>query len=312
MIELNSYQKTALTTIAATLLLILIGGLVRASGAGLGCPDWPKCYGLWIPPMTVDAVPAGFDTADFNATKTWTEYINRLIGVLIGLLITATFIQSFRYRKSKPSVTVASGSAFVLVLFQGWLGGQVVRSGLSEWVITIHMIVAMIIVGLLLYAAFKATAGQINLRLTVIHRKHLLIASSALLLITLMQLGLGTQVREAIDTISRSGMFPDRSSWINEVGLIDDIHRSFSWLVLFLSGYLVWFARKAQLDKPFTQLTVWVLALVLSQIIIGIVLAYLGMPPVFQVLHLFGSALLICAMLLLVFAANESELKLHQ
>lgn len=304
--KLNNYQITAITTVIATLLLILVGGLVRASGAGLGCPDWPKCYGLWIPPTTVSEVPSGFNIAEFNAVKTWTEYINRLIGVLIGLLITATFVQSIRYRKEKLSITVASGAAFVLVIFQGWLGGQVVRSGLSEWIITIHMMVAMVIVGLLVFAMFQAMSGQIGLKLALKDKKMLFGWSVALLIITMIQMGLGTQVREAIDVISRSGMFPDRTGWIAEVGLIDDIHRSFSWLVLISSVYIVWYNRKHAISTYFTKLGVWVFALVVSQVVVGVVLAYGGMPAAFQVLHLFGSALLVCAILLMVFSARSA------
>lgn len=304
--KLNNYQITAITTVIATLLLILVGGLVRASGAGLGCPDWPKCYGLWIPPTTVSEVPSGFNIAEFNAIKTWTEYINRLIGVLIGLLITATFVQSIRYRKEKVSITVASGAAFVLVIFQGWLGGQVVRSGLSEWIITIHMMVAMVIVGLLVFAMFQAMSGQIGLKLALKDKKMLFGWSVALLIITMIQMGLGTQVREAIDVISRSGMFPDRTGWIAEVGLIDDIHRSFSWLVLISSVYIVWYNRKHAISTYFTKLGVWVFALVVSQVVVGVVLAYGGMPAAFQVLHLFGSALLVCAILLMVFSARSA------
>lgn len=304
--KLNNYQITAITTVIATLLLILVGGLVRASGAGLGCPDWPKCYGLWIPPTTVSEVPSGFNIAEFNAVKTWTEYINRLIGVLIGLLITATFVQSIRYRKEKLSITVASGAAFVLVIFQGWLGGQVVRSGLSEWIITIHMMVAMVIVGLLVFAMFQAMSGQIGLKLDLKDKKMLFGWSVALLIITMIQMGLGTQVREAIDVISRSGMFPDRTGWIAEVGLIDDIHRSFSWLVLISSVYIVWYNRKHAISTYFTKLGVWVFALVVSQVVVGVVLAYGGMPAAFQVLHLFGSALLVCAILLMVFSARSA------
>jgi cytochrome c oxidase assembly protein subunit 15 len=304
--KLNNYQITAITTVLATLLLIFVGGLVRASGAGLGCPDWPKCYGLWIPPTSVSEVPSAFNIAEFNAIKTWTEYINRLIGVLIGLLITATFVQSFRYRKEKLSVTVASGAAFVLVIFQGWLGGQVVLSGLSEWIITIHMMVAMVIVGLLVFAMFQAMSGQIGLKLNLKDKKKLFGWSVALLIFTMIQMGLGTQVREAIDVISRSGLFPDRTGWIAELGLIDDIHRSFSWLVLISSGYIVWYNRKHEISTYFAKLGLWVFALVVSQVVIGVVLAYGGMPAAFQVLHLFGSALLVSAILLLVFSAQSA------
>ncbi len=154
--KLNLYQKTAITTVIATLVLILVGGLVRAAGAGLGCPDWPQCFGMWIPPTSAAELPPGYDASLFNPVHTWLEYVNRLIGVLIGFLITLTFLFSFKYRKSDPVVTISSGIAFILVLVQGWLGGQVVKSGLSAGMITIHMILAMIIVNTLLFASFRA------------------------------------------------------------------------------------------------------------------------------------------------------------
>jgi heme A synthase len=90
--RLKSFARLALATTVATYLLILVGALVRASGAGLGCPDWPMCYGRWIPPTSVSQLPAGYDPATFNAILTWTEYTNRLLGVSIGFLIIATAV----------------------------------------------------------------------------------------------------------------------------------------------------------------------------------------------------------------------------
>ncbi len=163
--KLNSYQKVALTTVGATIFLIFVGGLVRASGAGLGCPDWPKCFGMWIPPTSASELPVGFDLAQFNVFKTWTEYINRLIGVIIGMLIMATFVLSFRYREKEPAVFYSSGAAFVMVLIQGWLGGQVVMTGLDEWLITLHMLLAMLIMMTLIYAVYKASANELRVTL---------------------------------------------------------------------------------------------------------------------------------------------------
>jgi len=303
--KLNLYQKVAILTIFATLFLIFVGGLVRASGAGLGCPDWPKCFGLWIPPTSIAELPSAFSPDQFNVVKTWTEYVNRLIGVLIGLLITLTMILSVRYRKDRPVITVASVAAFVLVIFQGWLGGMVVRSGLTEWIITIHMLVAMVIVGLLIFAAFEATSTQLMITLKEELRRTMVYASVFLLVVTLMQLVLGTQVREAIDVVSKLSQGIDRGDWLSMVGRVDGIHRSFSWLVLLSSGYLLWFSYAKEMSSYFRRLILGVFALVISQIIIGIVLAYAGMPASFQVLHLLGSAVLISANL---FSATSARI----
>src|SRR5690242_4292591 len=73
----SSFQRLALCTTAITYFLILVGGLVRASGAGLGCPDWPRCFGSWVPPMSAAELPPQFDASLFNPTLMWTEYLNR-------------------------------------------------------------------------------------------------------------------------------------------------------------------------------------------------------------------------------------------
>lgn len=305
---LNRFQKLALTTVAATLFLILVGSLVRATGAGLGCPDWPKCFGVWIPPTNVTDLPAGYDPAEFNVVKTWTEYVNRLIGVVIGLLITATAFSSVSYRRKRPIVTVAAWSAFILVLVQGWLGGMVVRSGLHVGLITLHMMLAMVIMALLLLAAYKAVSEQITLRLDAGLRRSALNLGIALLVLSLIQMGIGTQLREAIDTVIRT--LPDlpRAQWLAETGLIDAIHRSFSWSVLLVLGILarrVWtHAESPQWLKTQTALTG---GLILLQVVVGIGMAYGGMPAPLMVLHLSGSSILIAAQLVLVLSVSEAR-----
>ena len=307
--KLNNYQIVAITTVLATLFLIFVGGLVRASGSGLGCPDWPTCYGVWIPPTTVEALHAGYDPIEFNAFKTWTEYINRLIGLLIGLLITATFILSFRYRKDKPAVTVTSGMAFILVLFQGWLGGQVVRSGLSEGIITLHMVIAMVLVGLLIFATFKAFSGQVSISLLSMHKKPLLIGTGILLFFTMIQMILGTQVREAVDVISRGTEIVDRANWLNYVGFIDEFHRSFSWTVLLTSVWMLWYIRNNCILGYLRKLNLSIFLMIVGQVIVGITLAYFGMPAIFQVLHLIGSAILISMILLQFFSLRDAKVE---
>lgn len=305
---LNRFQKLALTTVAATLFLILVGSLVRATGAGLGCPDWPKCFGVWIPPTSVADLPSGYDPAEFNVVKTWTEYINRLIGVVIGLLITATAFTSLPYRRKRPVVTYAAWASFVLVLVQGWLGGMVVRSGLHVGLITLHMMLAMVIMGLLLLAAYKAVSDQITLRLDAGLRTSVLWLSTSLLVLSLIQMGIGAQLREAIDLVVRSMPGLDRGAWLAETGAIDGIHRSFSWTVLLVLALLVqrvWLAAGAPIWlKTQTALTG---GLILLQVVVGIGMAYGGMPAVLQVVHLSGSSILIAAQLVLVLSVSEAR-----
>ncbi len=298
--KLNAYQKTAIATVLATLFLIFVGGLVRAAGAGLGCPDWPKCFGMWIPPTSVDGLPAGFDESQFNVWKTWIEYVNRLVGVVIGLLIIATFVLSFKYRKKEPSVFYSSMAAFVLVLFQGWLGGQVVESGLSEWLITLHMILAMIIVNVLLFASFKATRGYVRIQIDGELRRKLYLTTGVLLLLTMIQLFLGTQVREGIDLIKEAVVVPPRALWLEQVGEIFPIHRSFSWLLIIVTGWLTYLLVQHEVEGTLKLVGYSVVGLVAAQALFGVGLNFLDMPRVLQVLHLLGFALMVCSQFLMM------------
>jgi len=298
--KLNFYQKTAIITVIATVVLIFVGGLVRAAGAGLGCPDWPQCFGMWIPPTTVAELPAQYDASLFNPLHTWLEYINRLIGVLIGFLITLTFAASFKYRKTDRIITYFSGLAFVMVLFQGWLGGQVVRSGLSAGMITIHMIVAMALLATLFYATFRSLRSRITLSLNPSLKKHLLIVAGALLFITLAQMIMGTQIRESVDFAKNVLELP-RGQWIDSLGGLYSVHRSFSWLLVALGGYLVYQSRSQYVSKKMNRLSIFIALLIVSQMFIGVGMERLGMMGVFQVLHLVGVAILICAELLYLF-----------
>lgn len=298
--NLNAFQRTAITTVAATLFLILVGGLVRAAGAGLGCPDWPKCFGMWIPPTSAADLPAGFEAGQFNVYKTWIEYINRLIGMVIGLLIMATFALSIRFRKQKPAVFYSSAIALILVLVQGWLGGRVVQTGLSEWLITIHMLLAMVIVNVLLYATFKASTDLFTIKIGESLRKKLLWTTMILLFFTILQMILGTQVREAIDVIKNSTYVPPRTFWIDSLDSVFTVHRSFSWVVFFTGAYLYYVLLNGKAEGIVLYLGQLIIVFILLQLGTGIGLEHFNMPRVLQVLHLVGVALMICSQFLFI------------
>ncbi len=113
-----SVKKWVVATFILVFLVILAGGVVRTTQSGMGCPDWPKCFGMWIPPTDESQLPPDFEKYlkaqdidhSFNAYHTWIEYINRLLGVLLGLFAIIQAALLFVKRKEQPK-------AFRLALF---------------------------------------------------------------------------------------------------------------------------------------------------------------------------------------------------
>jgi cytochrome c oxidase assembly protein subunit 15 len=296
--RLNTFQRLALATTLGTYLLILVGSLVRVSGAGLGCPDWPKCFGQWVPPTDVSELPPGFDPALFNAVHTWTEYLNRLLGALIGLLIFATLVMAIaRYRKA-PRILWPTVGAFILVGFEAWLGGQVVALELKSWIVTAHLVFALLVVSLLLYATVSAffEDGRPLDELPG-SRRVLGIISNAVTALVLLQIALGAMVRGSIQQAVEVYSELPRGEWLEHVGALDIAHRQLAVLCFFACVALWWRTRKRHGEAQWlVRFSAACVLLAGAQIVAGLVLAYVDMPGVVQVLHLSLASLLLGAL----------------
>jgi len=309
---MRSFRRLSIATLASVYILILVGGIVRSTGAGMGCPDWPKCFGKWVPPTSVSQLPSDYKNIyathrakknqrfakylttfgmtttaenilndesvlrenDFNPVKTWIEYVNRLVGVIIGLLIFAVFAASIRFWQTDRTVTLVAFATFLLVGFQGWIGSVVVSTNLMPWTITVHMFLALLIVALLIYVVHRSSYfTEINSSLGF----WWLIASMAVLLVQIL---LGTRVREAIDQLAGT---VSRESWIANLSAEFIIHRSFSWIVLILHVGLIVKLHKTQGSKVFA---LTLILLILGTILTGMSMAYFAVPPFLQPVHL--------------------------
>ncbi len=291
----------------------------------MGCPDWPKCFGSWIPPTSEAQLPPDYkqhyvdyrhdknlrfaryldllgfkhkaelirnDKAidaetGFNVYKTWTEYINRLVGSLIGICVIFNLLAAFPLRKNNPKLFIYSLALLVLVVFQGWIGSIVVTTNLVPWMVTVHMLLAMVIVAITIYLIYLSRKEDIDKRIAVSPQpviKILLIVSIVLLGI---QVALGTQVREAIDTIAASMNFQSRSLWISRAGLTFIIHRSFSLVVLISQVIIIYYLMKSP-AKDHTMMTFAkvLLGFTLLEIMLGAIMAYTGLPAAIQPVHL--------------------------
>ncbi|NOQ76367.1 MAG: heme A synthase [Methylococcaceae bacterium] len=290
------FRRLGMLTICAVYFVILVGGIVRASGAGMGCPDWPTCFGQWVPPTTESQLPEnyqeiyaerGYKNTQFNPVKTWTEYANRLVGVTIGFLILLTAWASRIYLKADKSVFYLSLSIFFLVGFQGWLGSAVVASNLKPFMITLHMLLALFIVALLIYAIAKSQKEDlIKIDSSQIPAKVKTVIICAMGL-TLIQVGMGTQVREAVDFIAHEHKYIDREYWRDSFPIIFYIHRSFSAIVLFTNLWIAWkIYQSVDKSNVLLRCSYLLVGVIVTAIIAGVTLDRLGVPPVAQPIHL--------------------------
>jgi cytochrome c oxidase assembly protein subunit 15 len=332
---LRRFRSFGILTVVAVYLLILVGGVVRSTGSGMGCPDWPKCFGQWVPPTAASQLPANYKEVytaqrvaknqklartlqklgfaqvagsifahptqyietDFNPVKTWIEYVNRLLGALIGIFVFLAVVFALPYWRRDRTVFWLALASFLLTGVQGYLGSLVVSTNLLPVMVTVHMALALVIVALLLYAVDRAqwgrsgaaTAGAIQTARAVLTTRQparaLQVWLWAALLLTFWQIVLGTQVREQVDIVSAAANYVGRGSWIGRLGSVFSLHRTISAAVLLLNvyvGYELW-----QLGSTYLRrLVKATLGIIGLEILAGIVLASFTLPPAVQPVHL--------------------------
>lgn len=315
-------------------MVILAGSVVRTTQSGMGCPDWPRCFGYYIPPTdpaqlqfqsahsyrkgmmiirndtlwrAVHTFQSGenFHHADwekypkhnyarFVPEHTWIEYVNRLSGALMGFFVFGMAICSFAWFRQKPLLTWLSMGMLLLTGFQGWLGALVVASHLAPVKITIHMVAAVVLLILVQFIRHRtldlAEAGRAY-RDAFLQRMVFFA-----LFLTLVQILLGTGVREQIDEIARMNNYSSRESWVEQLSQVFWVHRSFSIALLLLNGWIVYKAIKGQNNRAmrFASLAG---ALLVLEVLAGTVLNYGSFPAAVQPIHLLLSMLLFSAQL---------------
>ena len=308
-------------TLISLFLVISAGSFVRITGSGMGCPDWPKCFGQWIPPTTESQLPTNYlsifqekrakkvekfckflnaiglsETAKkiksdptllqeepFNAARTYTEYINRLLGFIAGNLMLIAFVWGLLYYRQRWLIGFSLLN-LILMGLEAWFGSIVVATNLVPWTITVHMFLALIILLIQLYVIYRISPKQ-NVSIPLDRSSYVI--WFVVFGITFYQMFLGTQVREYIDELTKQGL--GREAWSDYFGMEFLIHRSFSWLVLILLAYLGW--KNEQRSK--LSIIRWALTVLCIELIAGVLLAYFDLPGLVQTAHLVFATILL-------------------
>lgn len=324
-----NFQQITKIALVLVYLVIVAGALVRMTGSGMGCPDWPRCFGYYIPPTEISELqwspnhefrsgqviikdeklwvaketfttgetydPKNWEQytkhgyAEFNPMHTWVEYLNRLMGALSGFGVLAMAIAAtVVFYRSKTSIILLSWLTAFLLGFQAWLGKTVVDSELSPVRITVHMVAALVIVAMILYILDKSK--EITHTAPVFKKDKVF---SALLwtslIMTLIQVVLGTQVRQFVDEqVSALGYDNMDIILVNPV-MAFYFHRTFSFLVF---GINLWmFMRNKKWGLGYGKAS-WVMVLLLIEILSGVLMYYFDFPFGMQSIHLVAASLL--------------------
>jgi cytochrome c oxidase assembly protein subunit 15 len=284
---MRSVKNWVLATFILTFFVIIAGGVVRTTQSGMGCPDWPTCFGKWIPPTNASELPPDFEkylrTQDidhtFNVYHTWIEYFNRLAGVLLGVFaIIQLFLLYFKRKEQRTSYRLAL-AFLATVILTGLFGAVVVKLNLAHASISVHLLFAVVLTQLQLALFMSVNSGLSYLPV----QKNIRRIVAGLLVVILIQSVLGTMVRIYVDDVSKVLHYEQRETWLADSPVAFLIHRSFSWVVLLLTVFTAWYCRnESGVKKNIYYLTVNVIL----SMITGIVLYKLDMPAIAQPLHL--------------------------
>lgn len=296
---MKSFQRILVLSILGTYLVILAGAVVRGTGSGLGCPDWPRCFGQWVPPTDISQLPenykevykiAGKTIADFEPMKTWTEYINRLLGVVLGFLIVLLFGFSFKAKSYERNLPWYTAGLLVLVLIQGGIGALVVSTHLKPYIITNHMFLAIVLLFGLLYLKKYCDDLETKSLFPPVDRRAVGL-TKLLVAATFVQVLMGTQVRQQVDHFMRDTLQATKLTIIDHLGAIFYVHRSFSVLVVAGMVYLLIHLSRSRFHRRAFFLGLCSLIFVFGNILTGIALNYFDFPASAQPLHLFFGVL---------------------
>ena len=293
------FFRSAVTATILSYLLIFVGGLVRVSGSGMGCPDWPKCFGRWIPPTHIDQIPSYIDATSFNIVLAWIEYSNRSLGVLVGLSIIILNVVAIYYFRKELKLFFSSILSLILVIANGILGAIVVSSVLNPFIVSLHMILALMLVSALSYICIESyklihIEKFKNLEINKILSRSLIL----FWVLIVVEILLGTGIRTNLELVSIENPLLSKGEQLNVLSSYKYLHSLLGFGLLFFSIYINYHLRDNSLLLA-KQLGYFILAMVALQIFLGELMVFFDLPQLTRLFHTWGSSWLVGVIIIL-------------
>ncbi|MGD2083134.1 MAG: COX15/CtaA family protein [Chromatiales bacterium] len=329
----RTFARLSFVAAVLALVVIVLGAYVRLSDAGLGCPDWPGCYGRIVAPyqhLHVEEARDAFPGAEVHTGKAWKEMIHRYAAGTLGLLILALAVLAVRNRRDPRQAVGLPLFLVALVVFQAALGMWTVTMLLRPAVVTLHLITGMLTLALLWWQALRHSD---RLRPAVRPRANLLPWARLGLVVLFVQIALGgwtssnyvalhcpdfptcqeqwippLNLRDAFDVVGAPGVNYEGGRMSLEGGVtVHFLHRLGALVTLLYLGALALAAVIAGASRTLRSLGGVLLAILSVQIALGIANVVLRLPLPVAVGHNAGAALLVIALITLVHALRTDR-----
>jgi cytochrome c oxidase assembly protein subunit 15 len=328
------YRKIVFLTWFITLDLIIFGVFVRLSDSGLGCPDWPGCYGKVTPIGALSEIKAAVQVlpdGPVTIPKAWIEMVHRYVGTLLGLLIMSIGILAWRWRGTLGRSPKLAWAIFVAVCIQGAFGAWTVTLKLMPIIVTIHLLGGMTLLALMTWLAARE---KTHLPIQPQSKAYVGWVAGAVFLL-FMQIGLGGWVstnyaalacmdfptchgylvppmdfKNGYSVVRALGEMPNGEAISqNALTAIHWVHRNFALAVVAYIGILAWRLRK---DPALRGPSNLVMTLLAAQFLTGLTTIFFQWPLLIALLHSAGAAgLVIATVTLMVRTAGIQPARRH-
>ncbi|NWG86265.1 MAG: COX15/CtaA family protein [Hydrogenophilaceae bacterium] len=327
----DKYRKLVWITTFLVFDLILFGSFTRLTDSGLGCPDWPGCYGTPTPIHAgedIAAAEAAMPHGPVTEMKAWIEMLHRYFAMAVGALILALTILAWAKRRALGHTPWAATGLLALVCIQGAFGAWTVTLKLMPLMVTLHLLLGMALLAALAWLAGERTASPAGVDLPTLRRlRPGLLLGFALLIV---QIALGGWVSTNYAVLACQGFPQCNGDWLPAMNFADGftlwrelghtgsgelldrealvaihwLHRAFAIVVL---AYLAWLALRLQRLPSLRKFAHALWFLLGLQLVTGLSNIVLGWPLVAAVAHNGGAALLVLVLVWLLYRSRREE-----